>query len=91
MPSETVIVLNGTLLPARPVRARTRLARQSVDVHIARGEIRPGRGDANLWLGEIGIPEAHRTQHRPRRGLLQAIDDQARIFPDINGLRLLLH
>ena len=66
-------------LAAGGIGAGCRLARQLGDVHVAGGEIGPGRGDADLRLGEILIGEADRAQHGARGRLLDAVHDQARV------------
>src|SRR5690606_16393410 len=58
-------------LAARAVDRLRRRFRELVDMHVARREITPRRGDADRGLLEIGIFVADRAQHRAAWGLLE--------------------
>ena len=54
---------NGYESLARRVGAGRCLLREIADVHVARRDIRPRRGNADLRLAEISLLEADRAQH----------------------------
>ncbi len=85
MPSDTVMVFEQHALAPCRIHALRRGTRQLGDMHIARREIGPGGGNADLRLAEIGIGETHRAQHGARGSLLRSIHDQSRIAAWILG------
>ena len=48
---------------------------ETVDVHVAGRQRAPGRRDADLRAAEIAVVVTDRPQHRPARGLLDAVED----------------
>jgi hypothetical protein len=70
MPSETVIVPNVVLLP--PAFDRGRRRAPAVDVHVARSQVAPRRGEPMAGLKSASLADS--TQHRAA-GRLAAIDD----------------
>src|SRR3712207_8305527 len=46
---------------------------QPVEGEVARGDLVPRRGDADLRLLPVVVTHADRAQHRPRRGLGDAV------------------
>src|SRR5262245_59487442 len=99
MPSETVMVLNTTLLapaasaPAAASRSRASMCMlqgaRRLDVKVVALAQCRGRRDANLRLREILVREAHGAQHRAPRRPRRAVDHDARAFPRIGpALRL---
>ena len=76
MPSDTVMVLKITALPPAVVTPVGGVARQRVDVHVARRDLAPRRADADLRLGEVGAREADRVQHRAAGRAFRAVEDE---------------
>ena len=60
-------------------------AREFVDVHVTGRQVAPGRRDADLRLGEIGVAEAHGMQHRAGGSLFETIHNGSRIAARIVG------
>ena len=79
-------------LRAGGVGARSRVAREAVDVHVAGRDHAPGRGDADLRLREIRVREADGAQHGAARRLRKAVDDDARVPAriDAGGILVLI-
>ena len=88
MPSDTVIVLNSTLLRAGRIGARAGVAREPVDVHVARRHHVPGRRDADLRLREVLVLEPDGAQHGAARRLREAVDDDARVPARVDAGRI---
>ena len=79
MPSDTVMVLNSTLLPPASSAPAAACSRELVDVHVAGREHAPGRRDADLRLREVGVLESDGAQHRAAGACVEAVDDDARV------------
>ena len=70
-------------LATRLVRALARLFGKLMNVHVARGDHAPGRGNTNLRPGEVFFFESNRSQHCAAWRLLNTIDNDARKTPQL--------
>ncbi len=61
------------------IRAFLGFQRELVDVHVARGDVAPGGGDADDGLGKIFRLETDRIQHGAGGGAFGAVDEDAGI------------
>ena len=77
-------------LRAGAVGALSRVAREAVDVHVARRDHVPGRCDADLRLREIRVLEPDGSQHGAARRLREAVDDDARVPARVDAGRILV-
>ncbi len=64
---------------------------QFVDVHVARGDIAPGRGDADEGLGEILLLEADGIQHGATRRAVGAVQQNAGVRSQVGFAFGLFH
>jgi hypothetical protein len=71
MPSDTEMVPNSIGKPPACVHAVLGRLCQPVQRQVARGDLVPARGDADLRLGEVGVGHAHRAQHPAGGGAFQ--------------------
>ena len=62
---------------ARPVHALLGRLREALQRQVARGDLVPGRGDADLRLGEVLVAHADRAEHPARGGALESVGDLA--------------
>ena len=54
----------------------SRMGSELVNVHVARRQVASGRGDRDLWLGEVFIGKSDRSQHGPSPGTVVSVYDQ---------------
>ena len=59
---------------------------QPVDVHVAGGDHRPGRGDAHDGLGKVGVGEAHGPEHGSAGGAVGAVYDDGGVLAAVVGV-----
>ncbi|QEM44368.1 hypothetical protein FZ046_05850 [Mycolicibacterium grossiae] len=62
-------------ITAAGVHAGLHRLREPLQRHVARGDLVPGRADADLRLGPVVVAHAHGAQHPAGGGLLQAVGD----------------
>ena len=58
---------------------------QTVDVHVAGGHHRPGRGDAHDGFLEVVVGEADRPEHRSAGGAVGSVDDGGGVLAGVLG------
>ena len=73
-------------LAAGRVGALDSFVRQPVDVHVAGGDHRPGRGDAHDGLGKVGVGEAHGPEHGSAGGAVGAVYDDGGVLAAVVGV-----
>ncbi len=76
MPSEMVMVLKiDGLAAGLRSRLRPRFERELIDVHVARRDVAPGRGDADDALLEIFSREADGIKHGAGGGAFRSVEN----------------
>ena len=76
---------NDRLAPGG-VHPGARFPRERVDVHVARCEHAPGRGDADDRFLEVGVLESDGAQHGAVGGAVGAVVNDGGVFPEQVGL-----